>query len=101
MNHKSFAKKVAAQEFGRQADRKKFNKAKIEDLIRYSFLAGACEAMLEVTNAYNEDREVDLEVYLGEIQMIYKKYGDEFLKYYPTVREFKIDDLMKHMGFMK
>jgi uncharacterized protein (UPF0297 family) len=99
MNHKTFAKKTVAHVFG-QADKKKFGRAPIEEVVKYAFLAGACEAMLDIVKAHNEDREMEKDILLGEIQNIYLKYGNELVRRnFPTMNQLTIEDLMKHMGF--
>lgn len=99
MNYKGFAKKTTAHVFG-QADKKKFSRKPVEEVIKYAFLFGACEAMLEIVKAFNEDREADRDVLLGDIQQIYLKYGNELVKNnYPTMKQLTIEDLLEHMGF--
>jgi hypothetical protein len=101
MNYKTFSRRETSQIFG-QATKKKFCRSAVENIMKYAFLAGASEAMNDVVKAFNENREVDRDVLIGEIQTTYLKYGNELVKNnFPTMNKLAIEDLLEYMGFME
>lgn len=83
-----------------QADRKKLCRKACEEVVKYSYLAGACASLFQLVEALNKDVDIDRDILIGEIQRLYLEYGNTLIKHnFPTMRELTLDELMEHMGY--